>query len=72
MISSARKTDGVFWKESNVCFNSEEGVELMEGVRFGNEEKVGWVMAAVLRGVKNAYAPCLLSGIVCSFFPFFV
>ena len=62
MITSARKTiDEVLCKESDACFNSSEWMELMEadGVRFEDEEKVGWAMAAVLRGVKDAYAPSL-------------
>jgi hypothetical protein len=59
IIMSARKTiDEVLCKESEACFNSEEWVELMEGdgVKFKDGEKVEWAMAAVLRGVKDAYA----------------
>ena len=62
MILSARKTiDEVLCKESEACFNSEEWMELMEadGVKFEDGEKVEWAMAAVLRGVKDAYAASL-------------
>jgi BTB/POZ domain len=62
MIMSARKTiDEVLCKESEACFNSEEWMELMEcdGVKFEDGEKVEWAMAAVLRGVKDAYAASL-------------
>ena len=30
-----------------------------DGVMFEDEEKVGWAMVAVLRGIKDAYAPSL-------------
>ena len=72
MILSARKTiDEVLCKESEACFNSEEWMELMEadGVNFEDGEKVEWAMAAVLRGVKDAYAASLYQ--VCLFFPAF-
>ena len=62
MILSARKTiDDVLCKESEACFNSDEWMELMEadGVKFEDGEKVEWAMAAVLRGVKDAYAASL-------------
>ena len=62
MILSARKTiDEVLCKESEACFNSDEWMELMEGdgVKFEDGEKVEWAMAAVLRGVKDAYAASL-------------
>jgi BTB/POZ domain len=62
MILSARKTiDEVLCKESEACFNSEEWMELMEadGVKFEDGEKVEWAMAAVLRGVKDAFAASL-------------
>ena len=68
MILSARKTiDDVLCKESEACFNSEEWMELMEadGVKFEDGEKVEWAMAAVLRGVKDAYAASLYQ--VCIF-----
>ena len=58
IVSSARKkTDEILCKESDACFNSEEWMELVkaDGVRFEDEEKVGWGMAAVLRGAKDAY-----------------
>ena len=62
MILNARRTiDDVLCKESEACFNSDEWMELMEadGVRFEDGEKVEWSMAAVLRGVKDAYAASL-------------
>ena len=60
MISNARKMiDEVLCKEPEACFNSEDWMELMKGVRFEDEEKVGRAMAAILRGVKDAYAPLL-------------
>ena len=74
MILSARKTiDEVLCKESEACFNSEEWMELMEadGVKFEDGEKVEWAMAAVLRGVKDAFAASLYQ--VCfHIFAFFV
>ena len=76
MVMTARRTmDEVLCKESEACFNSDEWMELMEadGVRFEDGEKVEWAMAAVLRGVKDAYAASLYQvyiSLIKSFFIF--
>lgn len=62
MITTGRKLiDEVICKESEASFSSEEWIEIMEGdgSRFGDIEGVDWAMAALLRGVKEPWAPVL-------------
>jgi len=62
MLLSARKfIDQVICKESEAAFASEEWMEIMEadGSRFDDSQRVEWSMAAVLRGVKESWAPSL-------------
>ena len=62
MIFTARKNvDEVLAREADACFNNDEWLEIMEndGVRFEDGERVEWVMAAILRGVKEPFAPSL-------------
>lgn len=62
MLLSARKSiDQVICRESEVAFASEEWMEIMEadGSRFDDSQRVEWSMAAVLRGVKESWAPSL-------------
>lgn len=62
MILTGRKLiDEVICKESETTFSSDEWMEIMEsdGSRFGDVERVEWAMAAVLRGVKEAWAATL-------------
>ena len=59
------------WSEA--CFNSRDWMDLMEadGVGFEDGEEVNWAMAAVLRGVKDAYAASLYQVCMFSFFSCF-
>ncbi|KAF9030400.1 hypothetical protein BJ165DRAFT_1535704 [Panaeolus papilionaceus] len=69
MIFSARKVvDEVLTRESEKCFESEEWMEIMsgDGVRFEDGERVEWAMAAVLRGVKEQWAPSVYQTLVSS------
>ncbi|PPR04884.1 hypothetical protein CVT24_007143, partial [Panaeolus cyanescens] len=69
MIFSARKVvDEVLTRESEKCFESEEWMEIMsgDGVRFEDGERVEWAMAAVLRGVREQWAPSVYQTLVSS------
>lgn len=62
MIFAGRKgVDELLARESESCFTGEDWMEIMEsdGARFKDGERVEWAMAAVLRGVKEPYAPSL-------------
>lgn len=62
MIVNGRKViDEVICKESEACFGSEEWNEIVEsdGARFGDKERVEWVMSAVMRGVRESCAGML-------------
>ncbi|KAF8954514.1 hypothetical protein BDZ97DRAFT_1928178 [Flammula alnicola] len=69
MVFAGRKgVDELLCKESEPCFSSEEWMEIMEsdGVRFEDGERVEWAMAAIMRGVKESYAPSLYQTLVSS------
>ncbi|KAF9521830.1 hypothetical protein CPB83DRAFT_801138 [Crepidotus variabilis] len=69
MIFTARKAiDDVLAREAEACFNGDEWMEIMEndGARFEDGERVEWAMAAVLRGVKEPFAPSLYQTLVSS------
>ncbi|KAF8155388.1 hypothetical protein B0H34DRAFT_798582 [Crassisporium funariophilum] len=69
MVVAARKgVDEVLCVESERCFGGDEWLEVMEsdGVRFEDGERVEWVMAAVLRGVREPHAANLYQTLVSS------
>jgi hypothetical protein len=73
MILTGRKhVDEIICKESEAAFSSDEWMEIMvsDGTRFGDGERVEWAMAAVLRGIKEVYAPTVYQVFVS--FPFFL
>ncbi|PPQ81000.1 hypothetical protein CVT26_003679 [Gymnopilus dilepis] len=57
-------------READKCFGMEEGewMDIMkgDGGRFEDAERVEWVMGAVLRGVKEAWAPSVYQTLVSS------
>ena len=60
MVQTAQKgIDECLVKESEVCFERPEWVEMLEGDGAGFEdgEWVGWVMDALKRGMSEHYAP---------------
>lgn len=62
MILSARKgIDEVLAQEAEACFSGNDWMEIMEndGAGFEDRERVEWILAAVLRGVREAFAPIL-------------
>ena len=68
MVLQARKgMDELLCRESDACFKADEWMEIMESnaVRFEDGERVEWVNAAIMRGVKEQSAPSLYQ--VCSF-----
>lgn len=59
MVMTAQKTiDECLVKESEMCFEQAEWVEMLEGdgVGFDDGERVGWVMEALKRGMSERYA----------------
>ncbi|KAF9553521.1 hypothetical protein CPC08DRAFT_226217 [Agrocybe pediades] len=68
VLQARRGMDELICKESEACFNADEWMEIMEnnGVRFEDGERVEWVMAAVMRGLKEASAPSLYQTLVSS------
>ena len=59
MVLTAQKTiDECLVKESELCFEQPEWVEMLEGdgVGFEDGERVGWVMEALKRGMSERYA----------------
>ncbi|KAF5347963.1 hypothetical protein D9756_010219 [Leucocoprinus leucothites] len=69
MILNGRKhIDEVICKESEAAFSSDDWMEIMEGdgTRFDDSERVEWVMAAVMRGVKEPWAASLYQTLVSS------
>jgi hypothetical protein len=71
MILTARKgIDEVLAQDAEACFSGEDWLEIMEndGVAFEDGERVEWVLAATLRGVKEAFAPTLYQVCVLPFY----
>ena len=59
MVLAAQKSiDECLVRESEVCFEQSEWVEMLEGdgVGFEDGERVGWVMEALKRGMNERYA----------------
>ena len=62
MILTTRKgIDEVLAQDAEACFSGEDWLDIMEndGAGFEDGERVEWVLAATLRGVKEAFAPTL-------------
>ncbi|KAF8551177.1 hypothetical protein OG21DRAFT_1487193 [Imleria badia] len=69
MVLTAQKTiDECLVKESELCFEQPEWVEMLEGdgVGFEDGERVGWVMEALKRGMSERYAPTVYQTLVSS------
>ncbi|PPQ99852.1 hypothetical protein CVT24_009603 [Panaeolus cyanescens] len=69
MILHARQfVDEVLAKECELCFESDDWMGFMDedGGGFEDWEKVEWVMAAVLRGMKEDWAPTVYQTLVSS------
>ncbi|KAG6379946.1 hypothetical protein JVT61DRAFT_10513 [Boletus reticuloceps] len=59
MVLTAQKTiDECLVKESEMCFEQPEWVEMLEGdgVGFEDGERIGWVMESLKRGMSERYA----------------
>lgn len=61
VLSAKRVIDDVICSKSEACFAGREWSEIMErdGVAFDDAERVGWIMAAVSRGVNEKNAASL-------------
>ncbi|KAH0836364.1 hypothetical protein J3R83DRAFT_7935 [Lanmaoa asiatica] len=58
VVATVQKTANDFLKkESEVCFEQTEWVEMLEGngIRFEDEERVGWAMEVFKRGMSEQY-----------------
>jgi hypothetical protein len=69
LIIKARKTiDDTLSDQSETCFEQQEWLEIMDsdGGQFQDTDRVSWIMASVIRGLKDHNAPsvyqvCILS-----------
>ena len=57
VISARRSIDEVLCNQVDECFKRPEWIEIMDGIRADDVEKVEWVMESVKRGLSDLNAP---------------
>ena len=55
VVQAQKKIDEVLCTQTDICFEEQEWLEIMDsdGLRFGDREKLEWIMEAIRRGLKD-------------------
>lgn len=55
VVQAQKKIDEVLCTQTDICFEEQEWLEIMDsdGIRFGDREKLEWIMEAIKRGLKD-------------------
>ena len=55
VLQAQKKIDEILCTQTDICFEQQEWLEIMDsdGLRFGDREKLEWIMEAVKRGLKD-------------------
>ena len=55
IVQAQKKIDEVLCTQTDVCFERQEWLEIMDsdGIRFGDRDKLDWIMKAITRGLKD-------------------
>lgn len=55
VVQAQKKIDEILCTHTDVCFEQQEWLEIMDsdGLRFGDREKLEWIMGAINRGLKE-------------------
>jgi hypothetical protein len=58
VMQAQKKIDEVLCTQTDLCFEQQEWLEIMDsnGLRFGDREKLEWIMEAIRRGLKDTNA----------------
>lgn len=55
IVQAQKKIDEVLCTQTDLCFEQQEWLEIMDsdGLRFGDRDKLQWIMEAIKRGLKD-------------------
>lgn len=55
VMQAQKKIDEILCTQTDICFEQQEWLEIMDsdGLRFGDREKLDWIMEAIKRGLKD-------------------
>ena len=55
VVQAQKRIDEVLCTQTDICFEEQEWLEIMDsdGIRFGDGEKLEWIMEAIKRGLKD-------------------
>ena len=55
LLQAQKKIDEILCTQTDICFEQQEWLEILDsdGLRFGDREKLEWIMEAIMRGLKD-------------------